>query len=220
MKSVMANDSGKNSAATPLIGTLLIALRKLYFVTIDRSNFREVASRIAVFTVPIFCYGREINWWGLVFAIMGLAIRAWGAGYLQKDQKIAMGGPYLLVRHPLYLGSCLLALALVVTINHWFVTLFVGGMTILIYHHRITHEDKDLIAHFGEAYREYTKIVGPLWPKAEGLKRFLGSLKTSGTQFSLQQYIKNKEYECLLGVVTVFAMLHLISRYTTPGYLR
>ncbi len=183
-------------------------LNNLYAATIDRSKFRETAQRILVFALPVFYWGQERQWWGFVFVAFGLLIRAWGAGYLKKDQSMAAGGPYLFVRHPLYLGSCLLALGLIVTLNHWVAALVLGGATFLTYFHTIRHEEKNLRARFGTPYVTYCRQVGPLWPKLGGMKKLGRSLEKDGTSFSFKQYMKNKEYECLMGVVVVFLVLY------------
>ena len=182
-------------------------LHKLYSITIDRSKFREVAQRYAVFIFPLFYWGTEIHKIGIILAIAGVIIRAWAAGYLKKDQELAKDGPYMLARHPLYLGSCTLALGLILTIQHWFIAVILGGLTALVYNHTIRHEEKNLRARFGSSYTELSKNVGPLWPKLPGVMtiltkpgRFLGG-------FSFKQYLKNKEYECLLGVIAVYGIL-------------
>ena len=191
---------------------LIRTLQSIYANTIDRSKFREVASRLVVFVLPLFFFGRQPWWWGASFVVAGLLIRAWGAGYLHKDESMAAGGPYLFVRHPLYLGSCLLALGLIVTLHHWLVTLLIGGDTFITYWHTIRHEEKNLLARFGAPYAEYCRNVGPLWPKLGGLKQLVRSLKTEPSRFSLKQYMKNKEYECALGVAVVLLVIYIGAR--------
>jgi len=182
-------------------------LQAVYAATIDRSKFREVVSRLVVFVLPLFYWGRQPWWWGLLFVGAGILLRAWAAGYLHKDEEQAAAGPYLLVRHPLYLGSCLLALGLIITLHHWFVTLAIGGVTALTYLHTIRHEEKNLLKRFGESYARYCNETGPLWPRVGGLKKFFAF--KSKRKFSFRQYLKNKEYECLLGVVVVLGVLYL-----------
>lgn len=187
-------------------------LNWLYSATIDRSKFREVAQRYTVFILPLFFWGRAIDDRGLLIAAVGVFIRAWAAGYLKKDQELTQGGPYVLARHPLYLGSCLLALGLIVALHHWAVTVLLGGITALTYAHTIRHEEKNLNARFGTAYAELSRRAGPLWPKPAGL---LYALRTPGAVFggfSFRQYLRNREYECLTGAVAVFAILY----YSAP----
>jgi dTDP-4-dehydrorhamnose reductase len=72
----------------------------------------------------------------------------------------------------------------------------------LIYWHTIRHEEQNLLARFGEPYAAYCRLVGPLWPKFGGLKKLSQTLHLEAQSFSVKQYLKNREYECLLGVET------------------
>lgn len=181
----------------------------LYSNTVDRSKFREVAQRYMVFILPICYWGRQVNMTGLYISAVAVLIRAWAAGYLKKDQELAQGGPYVLARHPLYLGSVMLALGLIVSLHHWFATLLLGGITFLTYRHTIIHEEQNLTKHFGQKYTEFRKRAGPLWPKPAGILFAIQNPKKILTGFSFKQYLKNKEYECLLGVIAVFLILML-----------
>ncbi len=189
-----------------------LGLRKLYSVTIDRSKFRERFTRYAVFVAPLFFWGREPWAAGLVVVLLGVLIRAWAAGYLHKDQAHAVRGPYLFVRHPLYLGSCLLALGFILALHHWLLTLVLGGLTAAVYAHTIRHEESNLLKRFGASYRKHMALAGALWPKPAGLKQLLTSRKAWGG-FSVRQYMKNREYECLLGVLAILAYMLLSHRY-------
>ncbi len=188
-------------------------LKSLYSNTIDKSKFREVAQRYLVFVLPLFFWGREPYIAGIYIAGVAVLIRAWAAGYLKKDQELAQGGPYVLARHPLYLGSCLLALGLIVALHHWVVTLLLGGITALTYSHTIRHEEMNLKARFGTAYEAFIKRAGPLWPKPTSIQYALKNPNAVLTGFSFNQYMKNKEYECLLGVVAVFGILYFAAGY-------
>ena len=41
---------------------------------------------------------------GAPISITGLLLRAWAAGHLAKNQRLASGGPYAYTRNPLYLA--------------------------------------------------------------------------------------------------------------------
>ena len=51
---------------------------------------------------------------GLPLSACGLALRAWAAGHLAKNQRLAVSGPYSFTRNPLYLGTLITALGLAV----------------------------------------------------------------------------------------------------------
>ncbi len=51
---------------------------------------------------------------GLLVALAGEAIRVWAAGHLEKGREVTTSGPYRWTAHPLYVGSSLLALGVVI----------------------------------------------------------------------------------------------------------
>ena len=51
---------------------------------------------------------------GLLVALVGEAIRVWAAGHLEKGREVTRSGPYRWTRHPLYVGSTILALGVVI----------------------------------------------------------------------------------------------------------
>src|ERR1022692_3592176 len=51
---------------------------------------------------------------GIPISLLGLALRAWAAGSLAKNQRLATGGPYAYTRNPLYIGTLLVAAGLVI----------------------------------------------------------------------------------------------------------
>jgi protein-S-isoprenylcysteine O-methyltransferase Ste14 len=51
---------------------------------------------------------------GIPISLLGLALRAWAAGCLAKNQQLATGGPYAYTRNPLYIGTLLVAAGLAI----------------------------------------------------------------------------------------------------------
>jgi protein-S-isoprenylcysteine O-methyltransferase Ste14 len=47
---------------------------------------------------------------GAAFIALGVLVRALASGQLNKNEQLAVGGPYAYTRNPLYLGSLVLAL--------------------------------------------------------------------------------------------------------------
>jgi hypothetical protein len=188
---------------------MIKTIKHIYSVTIDRSNFREAATRILAFAFPILLWGRSVNFWGFPIVILGVLIRAWGAGHLYKDQKFSKSGPYHFVRHPLYLGSCLLSLGLIIVLSHWAVTITLGILTLLQYLHTIQHEDKNLLLMFGNQYAEYMKTTGTIVPSVSNFGKSFKDFKNDPFRFSIKQYFHNKEYELLLGVLAIFAIIYI-----------
>ena len=59
---------------------------------------------------------------GASVGFVGLLLRAWGSGYLRKNDELATAGPYAHTRNPLYLGSFLIGLGFTVAAGRWVLT--------------------------------------------------------------------------------------------------
>ena len=56
-------------------------------------------------------------WIGFAVAVAGEAVRVWAAGHLEKSREVTRSGPYRFTRHPLYLGSSLIAVGVMLAAN-------------------------------------------------------------------------------------------------------
>src|SRR6266481_7545441 len=102
--------------------------------------------------------------WPTLFAggavsIIGIALRAWAAGHIRKNDALATSGPYAYTRNPLYLGSFLLGLGFTIAAARWelalvFVALFFG-----IYFPVMRVEASTLAQLFGERSQRYAREV-------------------------------------------------------------
>jgi len=146
---------------------------------------------------------------GLPVSLMGLALRAWAAGHLAKNESLAVAGPYALTRNPLYLGSLIVALGLAVAGASVFLTLLFVTVFVLVYYPVMELEEQHLRNLF-PGYAEYADRVPLLLPVA-GAKGPLGELRGS-------QWRRNEEYKALLrfliGVAYVAGRSGLVS---VPG---
>src|SRR5579864_7004675 len=62
---------------------------------------------------------------GIPISVVGILLRAWAAGHLEKNQRLATGGPYSFTRNPLYIGTLLVAAGLVAASRSaWLAALF------------------------------------------------------------------------------------------------
>jgi len=110
----------------------------------------------------------------LVVMTVGLAIRVWAMLVLKKyytrrlvttdNQEIVKRGPYRLIRHPGYLGTCLVWSAAGLAMQNTDVFLCATVLILLAYFYRIRNEESMLIRQFGDAYREYTRHSWRLIP--------------------------------------------------------
>ncbi|HEX5411454.1 MAG TPA: methyltransferase [Terriglobia bacterium] len=129
---------------------------------------------------------------GSLLALAGVGIRAYAAGHLEKDQCLATGGPYAYTRNPLYLGSLLIGLGLVVAGAQWVLGVVFLFFFLVVYGPVMRREERNLRRHFGEEFDNYSAAVPLFFPSRR-------RLNLSGTKFEWKRYRRNREYEAALG---------------------
>jgi protein-S-isoprenylcysteine O-methyltransferase Ste14 len=129
---------------------------------------------------------------GVPVSLAGLALRAWAAGHLAKNQSLATGGPYTYTRNPLYLGTLLVACGLAVASCSPGLGALFAAVFLLVYLPVIEQEEQHLRKIF-PGYSEYADKVPALWP---GLAAKYGR---SPNRFQLALYLKNQEYQAAGG---------------------
>jgi protein-S-isoprenylcysteine O-methyltransferase Ste14 len=135
---------------------------------------------------------------GLPVAGLGLAVRAWAAGHLAKNERLATSGPYAHLRNPLYLGTLTVALGLVIAARQPLLALLFGAIFLLVYLPAIELEEQHLRTLFPE-YAAYAERVPMLQPHWRGMH--------SGARFRFALYRKNQEYKAALGLAAGAAFL-------------
>ena len=134
------------------------------------------------------------SWYaGLAVAVIGEGIRIWAAGHLEKSSEVTTSGPYRWMRHPLYVGSSILALGIVIAARSY----VLGALALLYFGTTIPaairSEEAFLRRTFGDAYDRYARA------ETTGVAR----------RFSVERSVRNKEYRAVLGTVAGFALLAL-----------
>ena len=136
--------------------------------------------------------------YGLPVASLGIWLRAWAAGHVAKDRRLATGGPYACVRNPLYLGTLLTAAGLVLAARSVPLALLFAAAFLLMYLPAIELEEQHLRSLFPE-YDAYAARVPMLVP------RFRRS--PEGQRFAWRQWVHNREYQALAGFLAGVALL-------------
>jgi protein-S-isoprenylcysteine O-methyltransferase Ste14 len=127
---------------------------------------------------------------GLPVSLAGLLLRAWATGHLEKNIRLAEGGPYAYVRNPLYLGTLLVAAGFVIASRRWLLAGLFAAVFVLIYLPVIELEEQHLSKLFSN-FAAYSKRVPSLAPTLRPVK--------SGVRFQWSLYVRNQEYQALLG---------------------
>ncbi len=82
----------------------------------------------------------------------------------RKEHKLVTSGPYRWVRHPLYTVGSSIFVAFGMMADNWFIALL-GVLAFVGMALRTPKEEANLIAKFGDEYREYMKRAGRFLPK-------------------------------------------------------
>lgn len=135
---------------------------------------------------------------GLAIAIPGLLLRGWAAGHLAKDRDLATSGPYAYVRNPLYAGTVVAALGIVIASRNAWLAIIFAAVFFLVYLPAIELEEQHLRGIFA-GYEAYAKAVARFTPRAKW--------KAEARDFSWALYRKNEEYKAGIGFLIAAAWL-------------
>jgi protein-S-isoprenylcysteine O-methyltransferase Ste14 len=130
---------------------------------------------------------------GLAVAAIGEVIRVWAAGHLEKSREVTRSGPYRWSAHPLYVGSSVIAVGVVIAAHSVVVAVLAGlymGATLTA---AVRTEEAFLRGRFGGAYDAYRRS------ESEQVDR----------RFSIERAMRNREYRAVAGLLIGFAFLAL-----------
>ena len=80
------------------------------------------------------------------------------------DMKLATDGPYSRIRHPMYAGFFLLGITWLLFTDNWAVGGTWLGFMVFVAIFRLPNEERVLIEHFGDEYRQYVARTGRFLP--------------------------------------------------------
>ncbi len=137
---------------------------------------------------------------GLPLAVAGLALRAWAAGHLKKNQKLTTSGPYAWMRNPLYVGTLACVGGCLIAAAQPFLAWVSLVAFVLIYTPVVEQEEQHLRKLFPE-YASYARRVPQFFPRLPH--------ERSARRFSYTIYRQNKEYKAMLGLLWAYVFLLL-----------
>lgn len=123
--------------------------------------------------------------WGLT--LVAILIRFWGAGNLHKKQELTRTGIYRMVRHPLYLGNCLIYLAFFLALGDPVLGIVLFLLLVLGVHYPLMiQEEVGLAARFPQELDAYYRTPR-LLPNLLALPEALAT-----DRFSWRQALRNR----------------------------
>ena len=133
---------------------------------------------------------------GLVIACAGECVRVWAAGHLEKGREVTRSGPYRFLSHPLYAGSAVIAIGVVVASRSVIVAVATIVYMVVTIAAAIRLEEAQLRQAFGATYDDYRAS------RANPMVR----------RFSVARALRNREYRAVLGAIVGFGILALLIR--------
>ena len=133
-----------------------------------------------------------VSWrYGLLVAVAGEAIRVWAAGHLEKSREVTRSGPYRWMRHPLYVGSSVMAAGIVIASHSVVLAIVAAVYMVATITAAIRTEEAYLRRTFGDTYDRYSRSEGEPMPR----------------RFSLSRVRRNREYRAATGLAAGFGLL-------------
>ena len=171
------------------------------------TDARSPLARLARARVPLGFVAAAVCFWladptpasivlGMTIAGAGEGLRIWAAGHLEKGREVTRSGPYRYLRHPLYVGSTIMAIGFVVASRSVAVALCAAvylGATVFA---AIRTEEATLDARFAGEYSAYR--AGRAAPVVRA--------------FSIERALRNREHRATSGLA-VSAILLAIRWY-------
>jgi protein-S-isoprenylcysteine O-methyltransferase Ste14 len=137
---------------------------------------------------------------GAVIATAGELVRIWAAGHIEKGREITRSGPYRYVRHPLYLGSSLMAAGFVIAARSVVVGVLVAAYIVVTLVAAIRTEEASLDQKFAGQYSAYRS----------------GTAAPVQRHFSLSRAVANREYRSITGLAVGMIFLYLRAKGIVP----
>jgi protein-S-isoprenylcysteine O-methyltransferase Ste14 len=153
-------------------------------------------------------------WPGILVCFLGASLRYWASGFLRKDARPAVGGPYAHTRNPLYLGTWIMAVGTAWAAGDWILLTAVSVLFAFVYHFIILDEETKLVKIFGEPYLKYVRLVPRFFPRPLPASRTaLKEVNPEEThhRFSAALAKNNKAYEAYLSFAGLIAAVWVFS---------
>lgn len=143
-------------------------------------------------------------WVGGVIALAGALVRVWAAGHIEKGRALTQGGPYARTRNPLYLGSFLMAVGVLIAGQGYWLLIVFGIFFVLFYYPTMRAEEKELLEGHGDQFLIYARDVPLFFPSFRREER-------DSSAFLWSRVVRNREHRTLLGLLLAEAFLILRS---------
>jgi uncharacterized membrane protein YdfJ with MMPL/SSD domain len=133
----------------------------------NRHRTRQLAgiSFLVLLTIVGTPTNAAVYFAGVAVATLGIAVRLWASGHVNKNLELATSGPYAYVRHPLYVGNHLIAIGFCFASGLWWSLPAWIALGMFYYPQTIAHEDRNLARRFPQAWNAWSRETRALIPR-------------------------------------------------------
>ncbi len=142
--------------------------------------------------------------WGAMIGFIGILIRAWASGHINKNNELTVSGPYRFTRNPLYLGNIIITIGLMINSNSIISFSLLSVYLLIFYPFLIIREKKYLKNRFVDDYKMFESVpllIPNPFKKTE--------IKNKNNKFSFQRYLNNREYNAFFGFIIIMILFLL-----------
>jgi protein-S-isoprenylcysteine O-methyltransferase Ste14 len=151
-----------------------------------------------------------------VVSFSGFALRVYAIGHAPKGtsgrntrsqvaESLNTTGIYSVIRHPLYLGNCVMALGMVMIFHTWWIVALGMCFSLLLYERIAYAEEAFLRKRFGETFDRWAEVTPAVIPR-------LRLWKPSVLPFSWRTALR-REYTGFFNITTAFALVVIASDF-------
>ena len=151
--------------------------------------------------------------YGILVMIAGAALRFWASGYIDKEGRLSIAGPYRFTRNPLYVGSHLIALGLAISQDSLMMLALYLLIFVPLYHWIVLKEEEVLKEKFGPLYKDFSLSVSryvPWFFKGKKLYSLLGHPRINQARFSLKKARENRWLEGFYTVGGIIVFIYFV----------
>ena len=138
---------------------------------------------------------------GIGMTVIGLLLRIWASGHLEKEKKLTTSGPYRYTRNPLYFGNLLIGLGIVIGSQSWWILGCAFVVFGIFYTVIIQTEKQKMEELFPMEYAEYKRHVPLFFPS------YFSLLPRQKVRFKGKLFKKNKELRAIVGSAIFWLLL-------------
>lgn len=138
-----------------------------------RKKLLAIRIPVALGLVAVLVFNIDPHWYwpGLVVSLAGMLLQLWAFGCIRTGEVLAVDGPYMFVRNPMYIARFLLILGLVLMTGIPWLLLVYAPLYYFYMVNRVEREEPVLQDTFGGRYLDYCKRVPRFLPTLKPYRR-------------------------------------------------